>query len=90
MGNKVIDLVPAPQQTSACVYNTASDSLAAAHPCPVRYSCMIGLTMKCAYKTREYFLIAGSTHGYKKKKKRFFLGQLTPEGWKALGSMNKG
>lgn len=67
MGNKAIDLVSAPQQTSTCVYYTASISLAAAHPCPVRYSCMFGLAMKsAAYKTGECFLIADSTHSYQK------------------------
>lgn len=65
MGNKAIDLVSVPQQTSTCIYNTASVFLAAAHPCPVRYSCM---SMKCvAYKTGEHFLTPDSTHSYQKK-----------------------
>lgn len=77
------------QQTSTCICNTASVSLAAAHPCPVRHSCRFGLTMKCeAHKTGEHFLIADSTHGYQKKVS-YVPGQLTPKGWKALGSMNK-
>lgn len=69
MGNKAIDLVSAPQQTSTCIYNTASVFLAAAHPCPVSYSCMFRLTMKCMeYKTGEHFLMANSTHSNQRKR----------------------